>query len=378
MQFEWVSAGGSATYTYAGDGLRASSSGASGTYGFAWDSLTASLPLLLSDGGNDYVYGPNDKVIEQSPVGSDAPTFLSQDRLGSTRLITDQSGNVVATASYDPYGNMTTHTGTTSAFGYDGEYTDPTGLIYLRARYYDPTTGQFLTIDPLVGLTRSPYGYAGGNPINNVDPTGLRLLDPDTGRPDPDAPTDAVGTKDLKPAQTPNETDVPGEPPRIDASELKMTDTVKQHLADVSKGGGKLSRPYGNSSLTLQQIMDSSDPVPDPGGVAGALRWDVPGTMNGSSGTWELVVDPKTDTILHFLFKSSKSGVGLGDDGRSASGSDTGGGDAGGGFGLGDIVSSLGLLTLSIPTSILGINDCSSPLAVVMHDHMKACKAQVA
>lgn len=41
----------------------------------------------------------------------------------------------------------------------------------------------------------------------------------------------------------------------------------------------------------------------DPGGVATALRWDVPGAFNGAQGTWELVVDMARDTILHFGFK---------------------------------------------------------------------------
>jgi RHS repeat-associated protein len=47
------------------------------------------------------------------------------------------------------------------------------GLQYLRARYYDPATAQFLTKDPLVAITQEPYGYVGGNPLNYVDPTGL-------------------------------------------------------------------------------------------------------------------------------------------------------------------------------------------------------------
>ena len=44
---------------------------------------------------------------------------------------------------------------------------------YLRARYYDPSTGQFVSRDPLVAKTRQPYAYAGDNPLNAVDPTGL-------------------------------------------------------------------------------------------------------------------------------------------------------------------------------------------------------------
>jgi hypothetical protein len=48
--------------------------------------------------------------------------------------------------------------------------------------------------------------------------------------------------------------------------------------------------------------MAAGEPIPDPGGVPGALRWDVPGTFRGSNGVWELVVDPKTQTILHWNF----------------------------------------------------------------------------
>ncbi|MGH9222656.1 MAG: RHS repeat-associated core domain-containing protein [Acidimicrobiales bacterium] len=55
-----------------------------------------------------------------------------------------------------------------------GEYTDAeTGFTYLRARYYDPGTGQFISRDPLTAMTGSPYTYVDGNPLNAVDPTGL-------------------------------------------------------------------------------------------------------------------------------------------------------------------------------------------------------------
>lgn len=53
-------------------------------------------------------------------------------------------------------------------------YTDPqTGLIYMRARWYDPSTAQFLTRDPPDALTQQPYSYTEDNPINGTDPTGL-------------------------------------------------------------------------------------------------------------------------------------------------------------------------------------------------------------
>jgi RHS repeat-associated protein len=47
-------------------------------------------------------------------------------------------------------------------------------------RYYDPATGQFLSVDPLVGLTGQPYAYAGNDPINATDPTGLDCRNTDT------------------------------------------------------------------------------------------------------------------------------------------------------------------------------------------------------
>jgi hypothetical protein len=49
--------------------------------------------------------------------------------------------------------------------------------------------------------------------------------------------------------------------------------------------------------------MKAGRPVPDPGGIPGGLRWDVPGTCNGAKGIWELVVDVQNKLIVHFLFK---------------------------------------------------------------------------
>ena len=134
--------------------------------------------------------------------------FYHADQLGSIRATTNEYAEITTTRSYDPYGrdpSATTNapnpngTGTTvsaggatitlggntngsnnttasgpSGFGYAGQYTDTeTGFTYLRARYYDPTTAQFLTRDPAVALTQDPYAYAMNNPVNATDPTGL-------------------------------------------------------------------------------------------------------------------------------------------------------------------------------------------------------------
>jgi RHS repeat-associated protein len=60
--------------------------------------------------------------------------------------------------------------------GYTGQYADgESGLVYLRARYYDTTTQQFITQDPLAAKTRQAYGYTRANPINTIDPSGLSV-----------------------------------------------------------------------------------------------------------------------------------------------------------------------------------------------------------
>ena len=67
--------------------------------------------------------------------------------------------------SYDAFGNQTSETGDSNPFRYAGEYWDSeSGLIYLRARYYAPTTGRFTSEDPARdGLNW--YVYCGGNPV---------------------------------------------------------------------------------------------------------------------------------------------------------------------------------------------------------------------
>jgi len=63
---------------------------------------------------------------------------------------------------------------TAAPIDFFGAYTDPvTGFVYLNNRYYDPSTGQFITQDPDVAQTGQPYEYAADNPRNNTDPTGL-------------------------------------------------------------------------------------------------------------------------------------------------------------------------------------------------------------
>ena len=165
------------TYGYNGDGLRTSETISGTTTYLAWD-LAEKLPLILNDGVNSYIYGPGGLPVEQINNTTSTVLYLHHDQQGSTRLLTGSTGKTEATFTYDAYGNLTGHTGTaTTPLGYDGQYTNSdTGLIYLRAREYDPTTAQFLSVDPKVEETNAVYEYAKDDPLAGRDPTGTEPL----------------------------------------------------------------------------------------------------------------------------------------------------------------------------------------------------------
>ena len=132
-------------------------------------------PNSSADATNYYIYGNGPGPIEQINTTTGTTSYLLTDQLGSTRALTNSAGTPTANYTYDPWGNTTATTGTpTTPFLYAGQYKDPaTGLYYLRARWYDPATGQFLSLDPQVATTNAPYNYASDDPIDQTDPSGL-------------------------------------------------------------------------------------------------------------------------------------------------------------------------------------------------------------
>ncbi len=161
------------SYTYNGENLRTSQTISGTTSYLAWD-MTEEPPLILSDGTNSYIYGPSNLPIEQINNSTGTVEYMHHDQQGSTRLLTGSTGTVTGKCSYSAYGTPTCEGTAATPLGWDGQYTSSdTGLQYLRNRVYDPATAQFLTVDPLAALTQAPYNYAGDNPINKLDRTGL-------------------------------------------------------------------------------------------------------------------------------------------------------------------------------------------------------------
>jgi len=133
-----------------------------------------------------YTYGP--QRINQNQLISNTwtPSFYGYDGFGSVRTLTDTTGTVTDTYDYDAWGNTVNTTGTSpNVYLYRGEqYDSDLGLYYLRARYFNPLSGRFLTRDPKehkpITSKKRPidptkfhkYLYAGADPINRLDPRG--------------------------------------------------------------------------------------------------------------------------------------------------------------------------------------------------------------
>jgi RHS repeat-associated protein len=119
----------------------------------------------LLSGGVDEVFSRTDTLGTFTPL---------RDALGSTIALVDATGNLVTSYSYDPFGNtIATGTSNSNEFQYTGRENEGNGLYFYRARYYSPLLGRFINEDP-IRFGNNFYRYVSDNPINFVDPFGLR------------------------------------------------------------------------------------------------------------------------------------------------------------------------------------------------------------
>jgi RHS repeat-associated protein len=153
------------TATYDGGGTRV---------GATLGGTTHAYSAGLHDSAGNTTFTPG---ISQRQNGADR--FFHQDWLGSTRYLTDSTGNSAPTAyRFDAYGRQSAAAGPDStsfkwAGGWGYQSDAPSGLQLLGARYYDPAVGRFLNPDPIGfagGLNQYLYGDA--DPVNSVDPEG--------------------------------------------------------------------------------------------------------------------------------------------------------------------------------------------------------------
>jgi RHS repeat-associated protein len=175
--------GGAVAITYDGDGNRVAKTVSGVTTRYLVDDLNPTgYPQVVEETGSverTYTYGLQRIDEDQVVNGTWTTSFYGYDGMGSVRNLTNTSGATTDTYEYDAFGNKINHTGTTpNNYLYRGEQFDPDlGLYYLRARYYNPLTGRFMSKDSENGKVDDPrtlhkYLYAYGDPINAQDPSG--------------------------------------------------------------------------------------------------------------------------------------------------------------------------------------------------------------
>jgi len=130
-----------------------------------------------------YIYGPGLLYdVEIGAGGAEIATHTYHfDMRGSTIALTDNSSQVIERMSYGPYGALASGTpATDTPFLFNGRYgvmTDPNGLLFMRARYYNPYICRFINADP-AGFAGGMnfYAFADCNPISLIDPFGLGAI----------------------------------------------------------------------------------------------------------------------------------------------------------------------------------------------------------
>jgi len=168
---------GNLTYSYDGEGLRVrKSNGATGVdYVWSGDDVINEYHL---DGTPkvSYWYANGLAAVEENGQYR----YVVRDRLGSTIMLFDEQGNQLEMYPYDDFGqDFTPQHPTYNPHTYTGQHWDTDNhLYYLRARWYDPTTGRFVTRDPVKGDVErphslNPYAYCENDPLNQTDSSGM-------------------------------------------------------------------------------------------------------------------------------------------------------------------------------------------------------------
>jgi RHS repeat-associated protein len=181
-------AGTTNAYQYDGTGnrLSASRSGAVTCYVLDRNSLLAQVLAETDTNGNIiyyYIYGLG-LISRIDAIGN--AQYYHYDSRGSTIAMTSASGQISAVYAYDPFGQPMNAVASDNHFRYLGRYgvmDEENGLLYIRARYYCPALGRFITKDPTTGKegdgqSMNRYIYALNNPVRLIDVSGFSSEDP--------------------------------------------------------------------------------------------------------------------------------------------------------------------------------------------------------
>lgn len=190
--------GGTTTYTWNARNQLTAISGPGLTGSFTYDSFGRRTGKTINATTTNFVYDGLNPVQEKAGASVTANLLtglgidefftrtdgvgvrsLLPDALGSTVALGDNTGTLQTQYTYEPFG-MTTQTGaaSTNSYKYTGREDDGTGLLYYRARYYQPRLQRFISEDPIGfrGRDVNLYGYVQNNPTSLIDPYGLEAF----------------------------------------------------------------------------------------------------------------------------------------------------------------------------------------------------------
>ena len=168
-------------YTYDADGRRMRQNVDGTETNYLWDENSLYGDVVVETDGTgaalaSYVLG-GPELLSQNRGGS--TSYYLADAQGSTRALANAAGAVTDTYDYTAFGKLFASTGTTqNLYLYTGQQFDALTVMYsLRARFYDPALGRFLSRDPMEVQVFSPveinrYAYGMGNPVRISDPSG--------------------------------------------------------------------------------------------------------------------------------------------------------------------------------------------------------------
>lgn len=139
---------------------------------------------IEEQGGAQTFYDRTDQGQALAMRTPSAYYYYLFDSMGSTMALTDSSGDLAGGSRYryEPYGEQVAGPSVANPIRFQGQYLDSqTGVYKMGLRYYDPTTMRWTQTDPL-NLFQDPrqanrYAYAGADPVNQADPSGLDIID---------------------------------------------------------------------------------------------------------------------------------------------------------------------------------------------------------
>jgi RHS repeat-associated protein len=225
-----------------------------------WDYVSGgNIPLNINDAATrgstttnasyvygDLLYGGTAPIEQLVTTGSGTTASFIVASPQGVQGVYSSAGAVQELAAYSPYGLQTISSGTrVTPFGFQGSYTDSTGLIYLINRYYDPTTDEFLSIDPDVAITDQPYAFTNDNPLNATDPLGLLADEFEGGPSEEEEPGTGTGNGTTPEGEASSETSIKYNLSKLEEGNNQPNVTVKsqtqlRRFLDENTKGGKV------------------------------------------------------------------------------------------------------------------------------------------